>query len=52
MTETIVLQGVDKEQKIYKEITPGGYGIAIKTKDISKIKFILLYYKKIFFVEN
>ncbi len=34
MTETIVLQGVDKEQKIYKEITPGGYGIAIKTKDI------------------
>ena len=34
MTETIVLQGVDKAQNIYKEITPGGYGIAIKTKDI------------------
>ena len=34
MTETIVLQGVDKEQNIYKEITPGGYGIAIKTKNI------------------
>ena len=34
MTETLVLQGVDKDQKIYKEITPGGYGIAIKTKDI------------------
>ena len=34
MTQTVVLQGVDKEQNIYKEITPGGYGIAIKTKDI------------------
>ena len=34
MTKTIVLQGIDKEQNIYKEITPGGYGIAIKTKNI------------------
>ena len=34
MTQTLILQGVDKEQNIYKEITPGGYGIAIKTKDI------------------
>lgn len=34
MTQTVVLQGVDKEQNIYKEITPGGFGIAIKTKDI------------------
>lgn len=34
MTSTIVLQGVDEDQKIYKEITPGGYGIAIKTKNI------------------
>ena len=34
MTQTVILQGVDKEQNIYKEITPGGYGIAIKTKDI------------------
>lgn len=34
MEKTIVMQGVDEEQKIYKEITPGGYGIAIKTKNI------------------
>lgn len=34
MIQNLVLQGVDKEQNIYKEITPGGYGIAIKTKNI------------------
>lgn len=34
MAKTLVLQGVDEEEKIYKEITPGGYGISIKTKNI------------------
>lgn len=30
MTETMVLQGIDKETNLYHEITPGGYGISIK----------------------
>ena len=30
MTETMVLQGIDKNTNIYHEITPEGYGISIK----------------------
>lgn len=30
MTETLVLQGIDKSTNLYHEITPGGYGISIK----------------------
>ena len=30
MTETVVLQGLDKQTGLYHEITPGGYGISIK----------------------
>ena len=30
MTETMILQGIDKNTNIYHEITPGGYGISIK----------------------
>ena len=31
MTEAIVLQGIDKKVNLYHEITPGGYGISIKS---------------------
>ena len=31
MAKTVVLQGIDKETNLYHEITPGGYGISIKT---------------------
>ena len=36
MTESIVLQGIDKNTNLYHEITPGGYGISIK---VGKILF-------------
>ena len=34
MVKNFVMTGIDKEQDLYKEITPNGYGIAIKTKNV------------------